>query len=329
MRLNGRGPSLSLIDAHVMLLPCALCDERPGSEVDARHQLAFCSLDCHTAWSDQQQVESIDTLIARTGGYPVACAHRGGGYEFAPENTMHGFRKSVECGARLLELDLRLTRDHHLVLMHWSSVDDTTDGHGEVCDHTLAQLSELDAAHHCGAEFRGKGMRIATLREFLDEFVEAYPDLMFCLDFKDTPTARETLRFIAPYNISHRIILSAVYRETNEFLLLNRPSARVPVATTIVETIKLMFFYYTGLLDSYVVTHDIYGFVLCRATLPFWSRDLVRAVHQLGCRLSVSAYGREMTRPERLRECVEFGVDFIMTDAPDQLAHVLREREEI
>lgn len=309
-----------------MLLPCVCCDQ-PASEVDPNRGLAFCGTNCHRSWREEEEdTEDIEAIIARTGGYPVACAHRGGGYEFAPENTMYAFRKSVECGARLLELDLRLTRDGHLVLMHWSSVDGTTDGHGEVCDCTLEELQRLDAAHHSEAtpELRGReDTRVATLREFLDEFVDAYPDLLFCLDFKDTPTARATLLFIEPYAISHRIILSAVFRETNHFLLLNRPSPRVPVATTIMETIRLMFFYYAGLLDRYTVTHEIYGFVLCRATLPFWSRDLVRAVHELGCRLSVSAYGREMTRTERLRECIDYGVDFIMTDAPDRLARLM------
>jgi len=294
--------------------------------VDRRHALAFCNRDCHDGWRAQHEDErSIDEIILRTGGYPVLCAHRGGGFGFAPENTMVAFRKSVACGARLLELDVRLTRDRHLVLMHWARVDYTTDGRGRVSALTLAQLRELDAGHHCPAEeYRDCGIQVATLREFLDEFVPL-ADLLFCLDFKDEDTARATLRFIEPYDIAHRIILSAVFREANDALFRWRPSVRVPVATTIAETIRLFFYYYLGMLDQYVVTHDIYGFVLCRATLPFWSHDVVRAVHSIGCRISVSAYGAEMTRPARLRECIAYGVDFIMTDRPDILAPLLQE----
>jgi glycerophosphoryl diester phosphodiesterase len=206
--------------------------------------------------------------------------------------------------------------------MHWSRVDETTDGHGHIGEFSLAELLRLDAGYHCGEEFRGKGIRVATLREFMDEFV-AVPDLLFCLDFKDEEAVVATLRFIEPYDIAHRIVLSACFREANEALFRWRPSTHVPMGTTIGETFKLFFYYYTGLIEHYEVTHDIYFFVLCRPTLPFWSRNLVTMVHSLGCRMAVSAFGPEMTRPARLRQCIEYGVDFIMTDRPDVLARLL------
>lgn len=69
--------------------------------------------------------EDVETLtiyevINRSGGFPVHSSHRGGGHEFfGPENTMVSFRKAVtECKTRLLEIDLRVTKDNHLVLMH-------------------------------------------------------------------------------------------------------------------------------------------------------------------------------------------------------------------
>jgi glycerophosphoryl diester phosphodiesterase len=63
--------------------------------------------------------ESIYDVISRVGGFPLHCAHRGGcGSDFGPENTMYSFRKSVLYKTKLLEIDLRVTKDGHLVIMH-------------------------------------------------------------------------------------------------------------------------------------------------------------------------------------------------------------------
>ncbi|MGL4791192.1 MAG: glycerophosphodiester phosphodiesterase [Anaerotignaceae bacterium] len=72
-------------------------------------------------------------------------AHRGycGKY---PENTMLAFKKAVEAGCDELELDVQLTKDGVLVVIHDESVDRTTDGTGFVKDYTLAELQKLNAA---------------------------------------------------------------------------------------------------------------------------------------------------------------------------------------
>src|SRR3712207_1958200 len=76
-------------------------------------------------------------LMARNIG------HRGAaGLE--PENTLRSFHRAEVEGADALELDLRVTRDRHLIVLHDPSVDRTTDGTGLVCDLTLAEVQELD-----------------------------------------------------------------------------------------------------------------------------------------------------------------------------------------
>jgi len=89
---------------------------------------------------------SIYEVINRSGGFPVHSSHRGGCEYFGPENTMHAFRRSVNCKTRLLEIDLRVTKDKHLVLMHDDDIDRTTNGFGLVADLTLSQIKKFDAA---------------------------------------------------------------------------------------------------------------------------------------------------------------------------------------
>lgn len=71
-------------------------------------------------------------------------AHRGFSAEY-PENTMLAFRKAHETGCEGIELDVHLSKDGHLVVIHDESVDRTTDGSGFVRDFTLAELQGMNA----------------------------------------------------------------------------------------------------------------------------------------------------------------------------------------
>ena len=71
-------------------------------------------------------------------------AHRGFSSRY-PENTLLSFHKALELGVTNVELDLQLTFDGHLIVMHDLTVDRTTNGSGTVSDLTLNEIRELDA----------------------------------------------------------------------------------------------------------------------------------------------------------------------------------------
>jgi glycerophosphoryl diester phosphodiesterase len=85
----------------------------------------------------------------------IIIAHRGAS-AYEPENTLRSFRRAIEMGADMIELDVRLSQDRHLVIMHDEEVDRTTNGHGLVSGKTLRELRQLDA---------GMGEWIPTLEE--------------------------------------------------------------------------------------------------------------------------------------------------------------------
>ncbi len=72
-------------------------------------------------------------------------AHRGYSGHY-PENTMLAFRKAVEAGCDGIELDVHETKDGHLVVIHDETIDRTTNGTGRICDMTLAELKQYNAA---------------------------------------------------------------------------------------------------------------------------------------------------------------------------------------
>ncbi|WNI26266.1 glycerophosphodiester phosphodiesterase family protein [Streptomyces sp. ITFR-16] len=76
-----------------------------------------------------------------------------------PENTLRSFVHAEQAGMDLIELDLHLSKDGALAVMHDAEVDRTTDGKGAIADKTLAELRELDA---------GQGERVPVFEEVLD-----------------------------------------------------------------------------------------------------------------------------------------------------------------
>ncbi|MXX49458.1 MAG: glycerophosphodiester phosphodiesterase [Chloroflexi bacterium] len=101
-------------------------------------------------------------LDALTANAPLVFGHRGASAD-APENTLAAFELAAQHGAHGIELDVHLTRDQQLAVIHNATVDATTNGSGAVAEVSLAQLKELDAGSWFAPEFAGE--RIPTLDE--------------------------------------------------------------------------------------------------------------------------------------------------------------------
>lgn len=88
----------------------------------------------------------------------VRCAHRGASAE-CPENTLLSFQRALEIGVDALELDVHLTRDGTLIVMHDPTLDRTTNGTGSIATTDLADIRQLDA---------GQGQKVPLLTEIFD-----------------------------------------------------------------------------------------------------------------------------------------------------------------
>jgi glycerophosphoryl diester phosphodiesterase len=94
----------------------------------------------------------------------LVTAHRGFSGR-APENTLAAFRAAIAAGCDMIELDVHLSRDKRLVVIHDDTLKRTTDGRGEVADRSLRELRQLDAGAWFASGFAGE--RIPTLEEVL------------------------------------------------------------------------------------------------------------------------------------------------------------------
>jgi glycerophosphoryl diester phosphodiesterase len=116
---------------------------------------------------------------------PLVIAHRG--YSLmAPENTILAYQKAIEAGADMLEVDINMTRDGQLVMIHDHFLERTTNGTGFVHDYTLSELKELDAGFHFkpGMEV----VRIPTIEETIHLAMDA--GIKVCFEIKGGETAR-------------------------------------------------------------------------------------------------------------------------------------------
>src|SRR3546814_12614827 len=75
--------------------------------------------------------------------YPEFIAHRGAG-RYAPENTLAAMRLGAQHGFRMMEYDVKLSRDGVPILMHDDTVQRTSGGVGNAADKPLAELAEID-----------------------------------------------------------------------------------------------------------------------------------------------------------------------------------------
>ena len=139
---------------------------------------------------------------------PLNLGHRGA-REVAPENTLASFHKALELGADGIELDVMLSRDKRVVVIHDRRIDRTTDGTGRVEDLSLAELKALDAGSWFGGDYAGE--RIPTL----EEVVEALPPhTIINVELKslalfDSRLEQEVVHLIERHGLTRRIIVSS------------------------------------------------------------------------------------------------------------------------
>ncbi len=147
-------------------------------------------------------------LFLQPRSQPLIIAHRGSSAT-APENTLAAFQLAAEQEADAIELDVDLTRDGHVIVMHDATIDRTTDGHGRVADLTLDEVRRADAGAWKDAAFKGEHVPL------LEEVFEAVGQrLLINVEIKDmsllgTGVEAQVAALIEKYDLLDRVILSS------------------------------------------------------------------------------------------------------------------------
>jgi glycerophosphoryl diester phosphodiesterase len=236
-------------------------------------------------------------------------AHRGAKM-VAPENTLPAFEQAIAMGADGIEVDVQCSKDGVLVVMHNTTVNETTNGQGRVAVLTAAELGKLDAGSHFNASFANVG--VPTLEEVL-AVTEGKITLNIEIKSKDDLGGREVeplVEILQAGNLYDQVIVSSFNVIT--LLKLRHTDPQVTLGL-LYEHQQLPAFLRELLLspllrpEAFHPQHD-----LVDDEYMVWAKAIPAAVNTW-----------TVNDPDEARRLAALGVDTIITDVPDLILATL------
>lgn len=253
---------------------------------------------------------SLACLANAHAGEPLIVAHRGL-LRHAPENTLANFRACLELRIGF-EFDVERTKDGHLVCIHDSTVDRTTDGSGKVCNMTLADLRKLDAGSWFDAKFAGE--QVPTVDEVLG-LISAYKqhDVLIAVDLKAANVGADVVRLAEKHKVLHRLLF--IGRTIADPTLRQQiKKASMKAQTAAVANNADEFF------SALAAPNANWVYV---RYLP--TKEQLDAVHQAKKRAFIAGATVSGNLAKNWQHVTRVGMDGILTDYPLSLRTTLRE----
>lgn len=246
----------------------------------------------------------------------LVAGHRGNPAHF-PENTMASFRDTMEAGIDMIELDVQMSQDGELVIMHDLTVDRTTDGSGAIREMTLSQIRSLDAGCRRGEEFCGE--RVPLLEEFL-ELGKGYPGMLYDFELKEYPvpenesrayeTADRTISLIERYGLADRCVLNA-FSARLLWYIHDKYEGRYSLHG-----------YYPKSLLGETGGRDPYDILYCACVCEDFTPENFRQLKERGIETWVGARFDNRQMLELAREC---GASLVTCNNPREVTAILQE----
>jgi glycerophosphoryl diester phosphodiesterase len=265
------------------------------------------------------------------GDSTFVIAHRGGA-ELAPENTLVAFEKAQSLGVDVIEFDVRMTKDGHLVVIHDETVNRTTNGEGVVDEITLTELKQLDAAHtfqdiRGRYIYRGQGVEMPTVEEVFSQF----GDMRFNIEIKEAPQNKtypdielKLWELIQKFNMEDNVLISsfsdATIRKFNE-----HAHGSVAISASKQEAQRFVFYHKLFLNRLYRPSADALQLPNELGIVGLSNDRLIKGAKKLNMHIQYWTINKE----QEMRKLIDKGVGGIITDRPDLLIRVIHEMEDV
>ena len=234
---------------------------------------------------------------------PLRIAHRGAsGRGLAPENTLAAFEKALDIGVDMLEIDVRVTGDGQMIVLHDPSLDRTTDCEGIVREMGLDEIRQADA---------GDGERVPILREVFDLARNRAPIL---LEIKSDFIAERVVQAIADAQIEEQVVVQSFNPQTVE--RVKRLAPHLPSSLLIGELPTTPSRVRARRLVSQVLEVGANTLSIWHATL---TPSLIEEMRKRGIAVWAWTVDEEIT----MRDLAMMGVQGLVTNYPDVLNNVL------
>ena len=221
-------------------------------------------------------------------------AHRGASGK-NPENTLLSFKEALETDPDMIEIDIRCTKDKHVVVIHDATVDRTTNGKGKVKDYTLEDIQKLDA---------GKGEKIPTLEEVL-KYVRGKAQVN--IDVKERAAVLPTIQAIKT------VVKQGLYTYDsflisafNPLILRDFQRQHFPVP------LALNFSFFP---DMFMLVSHLFNFEHIKPHRRVLKKRYITQAHKRGWKVIVWT----INKPKDIEKMKKLGVDGIISDFPDRI----------
>ena len=234
-------------------------------------------------------------------------AHRGASAQY-PENTMLAFRRAIEQGVDMLELDVHLTSDDELIVMHDTTLDRTTNGHGNIHDHSLQEIRQLNA---------GQGEKVPLLSEAIqlarESQIRLFVEVKGATEARGIAIAEAAVQTLEADNFLSRIVLTSF----SSAALLRAKSIQPEISTMLDPSPQ------DGSLTPRQICAQVLGAGANCVSCDF--RFLTPAIAQ-ECQLTgLTLWAWDPDEPEDMTQMIKLGAQGIMTNRPDVLNKVLHD----
>ncbi|WP_037341772.1 glycerophosphodiester phosphodiesterase family protein [Salinicoccus luteus] len=248
-------------------------------------------------------------IAPNTSKHTLNIAHRGAS-GYAPENTMAAFDKALEMKADYIEIDVQLSKDGEVVLMHDAMVDRTTDGSGRIDAFTLEELRRLDAGNWFGPQFVGE--QIPTLEEVLDAYRGKIGILIEIKNASQHPGIEEKIAGALEERNMDKPNNGKIIVQSFDHGSIARFNALLPN----VDTGVLVGYDAEGISDAQLAQFSTYADYV-NPNHQMVDADLVSRIHDYG--MQIAPY--TINDQSRINELMDYGVDGIISDYPDLVGH--------
>lgn len=239
----------------------------------------------------------------------VVVGHRGAA-RHAPENTLESFRLGAEMGADAIELDVHLTADGQLAVIHDDTLDRTTDRTGRVADLTMDEIREADAGaifardDDSGFPFAGTGLKVPTLPEVLEWLPD---DLGLVIEIKARGAADAVVEAVRAHPVRSSGRLSVISFDEPAIDRVHELDPEIKTGYLLVPSQPI----HDGILWATERGH---------IGIHPWEGDLSVNAHSILAEATM--YGREMgcyviNDPDRMLQLAALGLWGFVTDVPD------------
>ena len=212
--------------------------------------------------------------------------HRGAA-AMEPENTLRSIGRAIEIGVDAVEIDVHLSKDKKVVVIHDATLDRTTNGTGDVRSHTLEEMKVLNA---------GKGERIPTLQEVID-FIDSRIRLV--IELKAAGTEMEVVEVIRRNNLAD-----------NDIYVISFWHRLVKTVKEMDSSIRTGILLVGCPVDVSIATHASADALVMRYS--FVDRRLVKMAHEAGLKVFIW----NIDESHLLAPYVDMGVDGIGSNDP-------------